>query len=250
MQPLSSSRLKIKRANVHISALRRSIGCSFSPQHHISEQPISDGVLQGAKIVNVSIEPSLRRDSWGLIIGDIVTNLRASLDHIAWELAMLNVRKSGIELEPRQQRSIAFPLCIEQNKWGDVGGRAIRHIDSAARGEIERFQPYNRRMWPELNLLRNLELLANTDKHRIVTPCNVRAKIALSPNDSGVVAILNEHSDSRFIADTNTYLEPNVTYTIAVYPEGMLHPMSIDELPLIHNFIRDEVIPAFACFFK
>jgi hypothetical protein len=250
MQPLHSARLKIKRANIHINALKRSIGCSFDPQYTIGEKPIFHGT---AKLVNVDMEPSLRAESWGLIIGDIVTNLRDSLDHIAWELAMLHIRETGgKKLTIKQARSVQFPLYDDPLAMTDErrGGNALKFVLPRAHSEIKRFQPYNRRNWPELNLLRNLELLVNTDKHRVVTPCNVRAKITLTPNDPGIVAILDKHSNSEFIADMNARLEPNVAYTIAVYPTGVFHPMSIDELPLIHDFIRDEVIPSFTRFFE
>jgi len=253
MQPLNSARLKIHRANIHIGNLKRSIGRSFNPQYTIIEKPVSKGIFQGAKLVDVDIDPSLKADSWGLIIGDIVTNLRASLDHIAWELAMLHIRQTGgKKLTPSQARTVQFPLYDDPSAMTDRrrGVRALQYVLPQAHTEIKHFQPYNRRNWPELRLLRDLELLSNADKHRLVTPTNIRAKIRLTPNDEGIVAILNKHRNSQFIADIGTNLKPNITYIIAVYPRDILHPMDIEELTLIHNFIRDEVIPAFTSFFE
>jgi hypothetical protein len=222
----------------------------FDPQHTITEKPVLQST---AKLINVDINPSLRAESWGLIIGDIVTNLRASLDHIAWELSDLYIRETGRgKLTPSEAKTVQFPLYDEPSAMTDKrrGVRALQHILPRAHNEIKRFQPYNRRNWPELKLLSNLELLSNTDKHRIVTPTNVRARIGLTSSEAGGVAILNDKTNINFIADISTNLKPNVTYIIAVYPRDSLHPMSIDELPLIHNFIRDKVIPAFICFFK
>lgn len=249
MHPLDSAKLKAKRANIHINALKRSIGRSFNPQYAIWEKPIMNGI---AKLVDVDINPSLKAESWGLIIGDIVTNLRDSLDHIAWDLAMLYLRETGRKkLTPREARTVQFPLYDDASAMDDKqrGVRALKFVLPRAHSEIKRFQPYNRRDWPELNLLRDLNVLANMDKHRLVTPCNVRAKISLTPNDPGVIAILNNQRNTQFIADISTSLEPNITPTIAIYPRDVFHAMSVDELPLIHDFIRDEVIPAFAGFF-
>jgi len=255
MHPLNSARLKIYRANIHINALKRSIARTFNPQHTISEKTISQGVLKGiAKIIDVNIDPSLRAEIWGLIIGDIVTNLRASLDHIAWELAMLHISEIGRKkLTPSEAKRVQFPLYDEVSAMDDTrrGGRALEFILPRAHNEIKRFQPYNRRNWPELHLLHNLELLANTDKHRNIPPCNVQAKVTLTPSNGGVIQILNDKRNSQFIADTGTRLEPNITFTIAVYPDRRIYPpMSIAELSLIHDFIRDEVIPAFSRFFE
>jgi len=249
VHPLNSARLKVKRANIHINALKRSVERLFDPKHTIGEKPIMQGM---AKLVDVDIDPSLRAENWGLIIGDIVTNLRASLDHIAWELAMLHIRETGgRKLTPSQSRLVQFPLYDEPDDFmaKSRGGRALKFVLPRARSEIERFQPYNRRNWPELKLLGDLKLLSNADKHRLVTPTNVRAKISLTPEDPGIIAILNKQRNTKFIADIGTDLEPNITYTIAVYPRDALHPLSINELPLIHNFIRDEVIPSFTSFF-
>lgn len=112
MCPLNSTELKIYRANIHINALKRSIRRSFYPQHSVSEQPISKGMLIGAKLVKVEIDPSFSK-SWGLIIGDIVTNLRDSLDHIAWELAMLQVQNSEVDWHesPKSLSSKASRRC-------------------------------------------------------------------------------------------------------------------------------------------
>ena len=57
MHPLDSSRLKVKRADIHINALKKSIGRLFDPQYTIEEKPIMQGK---AKLINVEINPSLR----------------------------------------------------------------------------------------------------------------------------------------------------------------------------------------------
>ena len=195
----------------------------------------------------------MRAESWGLIIGDIVSNLRASLDHITWALAMQYVveEKGTLKLTPKQERAIAFPLLDDPADWPLQGGKgsALESVIPRAYDEIKRFQPYSRRNWPELGLLRDLQLLVNADKHRVVTPTNVRAHIKLTPNDPGIIAYLNNKSNSQFL-NTGLNRELKITFEIAVYPRGPFHAMNIDSFSLIHDFIRDEITPSFTGFFK
>jgi hypothetical protein len=251
MHELNSARFKAERANIHINALKRSVNRLFNPQSAIREQAISQGPLKGLGLITIDIDPSLRAKTWGLIIGDIVTNLRASLDHIAWALVMFHVAKTKKRLSPKEKRAIIFPLLDDPAGWPDPGkkGSPIEFVSRPAHFQVERFQPYNRRDWPELNLLRDLQLLVNADKHRVVTPTNVRAHIRLNPNDPGIIAYLNDKSNHQFL-NTGLNLEPNITFEIAVYPRDPIHPMNINSLSLIHDFIRDEVIPSFTGFFK
>ncbi len=250
MHSLNSARLKIRRAHVHINALKRSIMSSFNPQYAIREQTISQGPLKGFGVITINIDPSARVEIWGLIIGDVVTNLRDSLDHIAWALAMLQVRETGKKLTIRQERSIHFPLyddsAAENDKQRLV--RDLKYILPRAHSEIKRFQPYNEKDWPELSLLRDLNLLANADKHRLVTPSNIRANIKLTEDDSGIVMNLIKKRNSMFL-NTGQIIEPNITYEIAVYPRGPFRPMNLSTLYKMHTFIRDEVISAFESFF-
>lgn len=250
MQPLRSAYLKTHRAKIHINALKQSIRRFFNPQHTIREHTISQGPLQGLGVINIDIDPSARTETWGLIIGDVVTNLRDSLDHIAWALAMLHVSETGKRLTLGHERSIKFPLYDDPAAETDKNRmvRDLKYVLPRAHSEIKHFQPYNRRDWPELNLLRDLNLLANADKHRLVTPSNVRAHVKLTHNDPGIIVNLNEERTTQFL-NTGHYIEPDITYEIAVYPRGPLRPMSLNTLSLIHDFIRDEVIPVFAGFF-
>jgi hypothetical protein len=251
MHPLDSTKLKTHRANIHINALKKSIRHSFNPQHAVREKAISQGPLQGLSIIHVDIDPTAKAESWGLIIGDIVTNLRDALDHIAWALAMKYIRETDRKkLTVKEAKTVQFPLYDEISAMNDPrrGVRALQFVLPRAHSEIKRFQPYNRKDWPELNLLRDLEVLANTDKHRLVTPSKVLAHIRMNEDDPGIIAHLNDKSNRMFL-NPGEHLEPNITYEIVVYPRDAFHPMNIDVLPLIHNFIRDEVIPAFTCFF-
>lgn len=97
---------------------------------------------------------------WSAIVGDILTNLRAALDHLAWQLLILDGQEPG--------RSTSFPFAldpanaiIKPRDWkkGDPG---LRRRD--LREEVERLQPYE--LAGQDGLLWWINELCNTDKHR------------------------------------------------------------------------------------
>jgi len=99
------------------------------------------------------------------IIGDIVTNTRAALDYIMWELAQryfsppLDITKGG------DKKLASFPVFETPGKVQDCfDGLADRQIPAGAISEIKAVQPYNagyESIWL-------LTQLVNQDKHRLL----------------------------------------------------------------------------------
>ena len=90
--PLRSVQLKVVRANVHIRLLEESINNWPKPKVVIGKygeirEPGSPQAIGTTVTIVVDTDlPSEIREEGGLIIGDILTNLMASVDHIAWAL--------------------------------------------------------------------------------------------------------------------------------------------------------------------
>jgi hypothetical protein len=109
-------------------------------------------------------------DSLSLIAGDCIHNLRASLDNLAFELALAYTKgplpneaeaDSGFPIfssDPAES-SKSWPL----KKFNDM----IRCIDPLAKAEIERLQPYKRRDGFRRDRLWQLNKLESIDKHRL-----------------------------------------------------------------------------------
>lgn len=103
-----------------------------------------------------------------LIAGDYIQNLRAALDHLAWEL----VRK-GTEWPPRSLTAIQFPI-YSVNRSRDKTKRTFSNriakelpgISDAQRALIDGYQPYHRGK----RHLATLAHFSNQDKHRFITP--------------------------------------------------------------------------------
>lgn len=102
---------------------------------------------------------------FGVRIGDVLHNLRSSLDHLAYALA---VAYSG---RPERPEDVEFPIHWEPKSFDRVRGREIGLVHPDAQAIVERMQPYNRPD-PRGDLLWILHELSNWDKHRAlhVTP--------------------------------------------------------------------------------
>jgi hypothetical protein len=75
----------------------------------------------------------------GVILGDMVHNLRSALDHLVWQAVL---RNGG-----RPNRSHQFPICDDEKDWNDACNVVMKPA-----------------------ALSRLREISNEDKHRVVTP--------------------------------------------------------------------------------
>lgn len=113
------------------------------------------------------------------IIGDIIHNLRSSLDHLIYELAFLGTRAGTREPMPQKN---AFPCSKTKAKWNSsyVQGTLLAGVLKKHRALLYRQQPCYRRkdtgVSPPairrrpLNAIEDLNYLWNDDKHRMLQP--------------------------------------------------------------------------------
>src|SRR5262249_25301187 len=96
--------------------------------------------------------------------GDCICNLRASLDYIAWQLAML----AGNSLTEAQKKKITFPIAPDNASFTRANGAAdhlerVCGVPAATISVIESVQSYHAGYEP----LDHLHVLVNVDKHRL-----------------------------------------------------------------------------------
>jgi hypothetical protein len=263
MHPLNSARLKVKRANVHINSLNLAIRrASGNPNISIIKEgkiKIPDDLkntVNAPGLIKLHLEPSIP-DNWCSMVGDILSNLRASLDHIAWSLAMEQCRETGIPLSEKQQRRVTFPIHLKRStKPYKIGvGLSLNDVKGFPENTwdlIESFEPYNRINRPKTELLGVLDYLVCKDKHRIITPVKRQFTFRFSGDQQAIRARLNQPNEYLFAdIDNSTTLQQNTEFDIVLdvpFVQGFY--FSISRLSEIHNFIRDEVIPSFTTFFK
>lgn len=98
----------------------------------------------------------------GLIFGDWLHNVRASLDNLIDPL----IRLAGHT--PGKRRS--FPIFDKPNSFKAVGKNRISGVREKHFAMIERLQPYPGRNDPTILALKAIDSFANIDKHRTVHP--------------------------------------------------------------------------------
>ncbi len=167
---LAGVRIKLARAEHHLSTLEKSIDEFLASDFYTlrGEQRPRQFIFRVERV-----DPPDPR--WGVYVGEIVYNLRSALDHLAYELAVLNL---GDPLPARVAETSAFPIFRSgprfrrRNKAGNPGRGSgwekVQGMERRARTAIERLQPYHRRKLPDLVALRWLDDLCNIDKHRTI----------------------------------------------------------------------------------
>jgi hypothetical protein len=147
---------------------------------------------------------------WGAIMGEIVHDLRSALDQLVWQLVILN--------DGTPDNGHSFPICTEKpaqgfgvemrREWTDK--RKRRHhgplfgVSDDALALIDGGQPYK---GGNSELLGQLHVLWNTDKHRTLIPMMI---VAEGPTINLTNAILEDREPDRF--EGNTYV---VEFTVA-----------------------------------
>ena len=106
-------------------------------------------------VTKVTLPPETFFDMrFGILVGEMIYNLRCALDYLVYELAKLD---SGIE-----QNGTQFPIVDTKNDFeGRAKGPWLRGINVTHIAAIERLQPYNGCNW-----MKRLQECSNPDKHR------------------------------------------------------------------------------------
>jgi hypothetical protein len=121
--------LKLKRARHLLEELERAIDAYGTGEHF--------RVVQTANVSQQSIDFTLRIDTpppleeWGLVFGDCVHNMRAALDHLAWQVDPTPKAGPG---------GTAFPIYV--TKPATWPPRAVGRMPAEAQRIIQGLQPY------------------------------------------------------------------------------------------------------------
>ncbi len=149
--------LKIQRAKKHISELHHEVATYIArhPYRMVVQQDTDPGYYCWVLRITEEIPEQL-----SVIIGDVVHNLRATLDLLACELVRLN----GADTH-----NVYFPFSADQNGFEDA--IHVRHMDRAAPdvvNMIRLLKPYH----GGNEALRGLHDLDIIDKHKLLIPCS------------------------------------------------------------------------------
>jgi hypothetical protein len=162
---LDGVREKIRRANEHFAKFNESVRQWGTSENKTDPFSIHNDRERKTLIV-AHKEVSANNPDWPLLAGDIVHNLRSSLDHLVCQLAILN----GNDISCCNRTY--FPVCICTSDFGKARKFIEPLIVAEAFTEIENLQPYKAAAQTGLNPKHNTLWIINDldiiDKHRLM----------------------------------------------------------------------------------
>lgn len=174
--PVTGCIAKYQRAQFHYDVLRKEIETRYGGTDALATFTMERGIDPDNPrifrwVVSEFDQPPLE---WATIVGDVVHNLRSSLDHLVYELSFL-----GTQGNPGAKT--AFPCVLTKKSWDskEIQKVKLQGVLESHKQKLYTAQPCYRRRddaSPEaFNLRRHnalwvLQELSNDDKHRMLLP--------------------------------------------------------------------------------
>jgi hypothetical protein len=144
----------------------------------------------------------------GPILGDYIQNLRAALDHLAWELVQkgtaTNYNPSRVQFPIHSVGRSANPT---RRTFATEVSLNLPGVSRSQRAFVRKYQPYHRGHWH----LSALATLSNRDKHRLITPVHLFAtdvrRRHLRPTKGRIVSWKVLLPQGRPVTETTPFLE-------------------------------------------
>jgi hypothetical protein len=196
---LGGTRAKFRRACAHAESFDATLQEIFNRRPFELVGVFEDGWFVGRWKQNgdyPDFEPL------SLIFGDMLYNLRASLDYIVWQLALMNGRKPD-------PRNTGFPCTLRSKDWKSAAGNQLKGVDSRWVDEIRRLQPFESRHRedPELHPLALLTDANNVCKHQVL-PISIvqrlKAEFSIDGLEEGL-KLHHEVSNDPVVIDGNWF---------------------------------------------
>jgi hypothetical protein len=225
---------------LHLSELHDEIKRFLDTKPYITARE-PDPDREGGYRFRLSVKAAVP-DSIGLIFGDFVHNLRASLDNLVWEFAV------------HRSRKLYFPINRDRPKSPTAFAPLIRaSIAPEAFEIIERMQPYQAKDPSDPRLrLAVLNSWWNKDKHRTTTPVVAAShggSVWATGDDPPPQFILNpgDVTDGQIIGwmppgQPNMEREPHFDVQLWFHRKPLVSESTLD---LYYRFVREDVIGAF-----
>lgn len=228
--PFVGAKLKIVRAYDHLKALNNEVDATLARQPNAVVGEIEPD--SGDKVYRAHLKWEPPRE-WGLTLGDCIHNLRSALDHMVWDLVILN----GETPDPKTE----FPIYGDpaQYRLKHEAPRKLRGVPAEAAEVIEEAQPYHspRPRSSPLWALRELDII---DKHRsLLLTSSIVALRSFGhfgdlpePVTMGGTAFEDEQEVFRVPARTHAEnrLHPTFTCDVALHKGGVYGGLALREI--------------------
>jgi hypothetical protein len=245
VHPLDGVNLKLARADKHFDLLNNEIVQWLNAQNYrVSEYDNSETGESTRSLV----DPPKTPEWWGLFVGEFAYQLRSALDHLAWQLALLNTKGAArAHGNPWPPERMEFPIYAYTRKSSQKKRykEKLRRFCPAHRSIVDQEQPFQRGHAASADELWLLHELRNTDAHQVLNTTIVRPPPRETP--ARISEPLNEEAQPlRGIVlggDVKTTLEYPAQEDFAAYialdqPGAVFDAQEV--LPLLDN-IRDRV---------
>ena len=245
------------RAQEHLDELARRIDAATTGA--VSKMSASARYGQGTfeATFRPKITPPLE---WSILIGEVLYNLRSSLDHLAFQFP-------GRPAEIPEHR-VSFPIFDKREAFEDHMRRNLPHLPGAAVERMDALQPYGGWQGPQragqVHRLWLLNELCNVDKHRNLhftqffirqTRYDVRGATGPveeqeffrgGPVRDGTVLLKIRAAG---VVDVDFWFAPDITFDHATSGVHIAVDLSsagvVDTLGQIHSLVADTILPDF-----
>ena len=245
MGTIANARLKLRWAHHHLQLLNTEVTRFLNGDPKPYRVLREDDLEAGEHVIRYSVDALPVHIV--LILGDFVSALRSSLDHLAGLLTNIPTGTPSLKA--------SFPIIGRLDKKGlELFDKSTQGVAPKAIDVIRSLQPYQIGDLYKSTKLWKLNRLWNIDKHRRIPYHGTVGQIRISYPSSvtPIVGGQNNSGEARFLLSDKPYvnLEPSIDIIIQFgdESEGIIVPAH--ELPGIYEFVRGEVFPLFECFFE
>jgi len=158
---LARVRAKVERAKQHIVDLNLRLKAFLDSKPYVvgtQRNPETRQLIYFLTGVR-NLPPSI-----GLVVGDVIQNLRSALDHLAFQLYMLGPGGQAGGVGSRTY----FPIADDVAKYKIEAPRKVKGLRPDAIKAIDAIEPYKGGSTDKSDTLWRLEKMNNIDKHRIL----------------------------------------------------------------------------------
>jgi hypothetical protein len=250
MHPLDGSKFKIERAGEHLERLDQLVRTYLRDNTQLISAEFN---MQNLVNIYRYKPPADIPIEINLLAGDVINNLRSSLEYLAWQLVIIN--------KGSPSDNTGFPIFKVPN--AKVFKRMTAGMPPEACEIIERLQPYRRGEGAQDDPLWRLHALWSIEKHRHLTIVALSMLTSMgkylsderpeqlsdfnvSRLDNGDI-VLEVPIPNR----TEEYFEPEFLLNVVLSDEGPGQGNRLpDSLWSIYYLLRDRIIPRFMHFFE
>jgi hypothetical protein len=254
LHPLAGTVEKLRRSDAHLVLLYEQVGAYMQDATQMLVPNRDPNTGDGYFVYKVTKEPPLYLST---IIGDVLHNIRSSLDYLAHELIKLNGFPTGFMTQ--------FPICATEKEFlnESINRNRLAGISLWAFQRIDAFQPHqmgidNYAVHPLWRLLK----LSNLDKHHALALAALSTKTRWRFVDRHTGAILGEYVNDTFMYDGDVIghmprafidqeakIESKVTTQVSFCDAPVAGCEVLGVLQSLREFVGELMLPAFEPFF-